>query len=65
MALRFRQAKKRQRAVGLDLDQPLRQRAGARRSEAAVDHDDAREAVRVLPKVGGDRGQRRRPSPSS
>ena len=41
-----------QRAVGLDLDQPLRQRAGAGRRHAAVEHQDAGQPVAVLAEIG-------------
>ena len=55
--LRFGQAEQSERAIGLDLDHALRQRARAVGSEAAVDHENAHEAGRIGLKVGGvDRG---------
>ncbi len=54
--LRLRQAEQRQRAIGLDLQQPLRERAGARRTQALVEHQDADEAVGIGAEIGGDDG---------
>ncbi len=55
-ALGLGQAQERQRAVGLDLQEPLHQRAGAVGLEPAIDHQDADEAVLVRLEVGGDGG---------
>ena len=50
--LRLGQAEQRQRAVGLDLDDALRQRAGAFGAQAAVDDQDAHEAGGVGLEIG-------------
>ena len=44
-----------QRAIGLDLDQSLRQRAGTGRRKAAVEDQDAGQAVAVLAEIGDHR----------
>ncbi|MNL42902.1 hypothetical protein D3C87_1653890 [compost metagenome] len=47
-----RQADHRQRAIGFDIEQTLDQRTGTGLGHAAVDHQDLRQAVAVLAKVG-------------
>ena len=51
--LRLRQAEQRQRAVGLHLDQPLHQGAGAPAAQSPVDHQDAHEARGIGLEIGG------------
>ena len=53
--LRQRQAEHAQRAVGLDLDQPLGERAGAGGRHAEVEDEDLGQPVAILPEVGDDR----------
>ena len=49
-----RQAKHGKRPISLDIDQPLRERAGAGRRQAAIEHQHAGQAVAILAEVGDD-----------
>ncbi|MNX56792.1 hypothetical protein D3C86_875950 [compost metagenome] len=53
--LRHRQAQHGERAVGLDIQQPLHQRAAAVIGEAPVDHQYLRQPVAILAEIGEDR----------
>ncbi len=55
--LRDGKSEQRQRAIGFEFEQPLRQRAGLDLAEAAIEHKDAHEAEDVGVKIRRDDGR--------